>query len=278
MRYNFVTSMKRFLLARYEAVLTHSLRAALREQELDGLAAELERAVPDIRKQYSGFEVDSEYLRLKVRGQHAFQVWLARKGVEGIDGDVVDIGDSAGTHVAYLKALAPGPRRYLSVNLDKAAVARIRAKGLDAVEGRAENLAAAGVQADVALCFETLEHVPNPFAFLHDLYAGTRCRRLVVTVPYVRRTRLGLHHIRAGLKKPVSAEGTHLHEFSPEDLRLLFLHCGWRPATERIYLQYPKLSPLRALAPLWRRRDFEGFYGAVLERDGSWSDLYGDWS
>jgi hypothetical protein len=134
------------------------------------------------------------------------------------------------------------------------------------------------LNADVFLLFETLEHLPDPFNFLHDLAEKSSCKALVLTVPYVRRSRLGLHHIRQDIRAKVGAERVHLLELSPEDLRLLFAHTGWRVRTERIYLQYPRFGPLRATKAAWRRYDFEGFYGAVLERDDRWSGLYESWN
>lgn len=262
-----------------ESLLEGSLRAAIAEQGLSPIVEELRAAVPDITRQYSGFDVDSSYLELKVRGQHAFQVRLARAGLDGIEGPVADIGDSSGTHIRYLSASEGGvKRRYLSLNLDDRAVAKIRGLGLEAIHARAEELEAKGIDAAAFLCFETLEHLPDPYGFLHTLSAKTRAKRLILTVPYVSRSRVGLHHIRAGLKKPVTAEQVHLFELCPEDLRLMFRHCGWKIVRDEIYLQYPRRSWRRLLKEAWRRRDFEGFYGAVLEPDDSWSSLYGDWA
>lgn len=260
-----------------EALLAGSLEAALREQGLSDLVGTLRSAVPDISRQYSTFAVDSPYLELKVRGQHAFQVRLALAGMSNVAGPVVDVGDSSGTHIRYLKALGEPGRRYLSVNLDAAAVRKVQSAGLEAVQARAEELGPRGIDAAVFLCFETLEHLPDPSGFLHSLATKTAARRLVLTVPYVERSRVGLHHIRAGLKKSVTAEQVHLFELCPEDLRLLFRHCGWSVAHEEVYLQYPRRSWRRLLKPAWKQRDFEGFYGAVLEPDPTWSSLYEDW-
>ncbi len=260
-----------------ERLLRLSLQAALREQGLAADAARLAEAVPDISAQYSGFSVAGPYLELKVRGQHAFQVALARSALTGSSAKVVDLGDSAGTHIAYLQKLVPGGHRFHSINLDAAAVSRIQARGLEAIQARAEDLAAQGIDADVLLCFETLEHLSDPVSFLHDLATKTSCRRLVLTVPYVEVSRVGLHHVRAGLVKKVGAESVHLFELCPEDLRLVFKHSGWRVVSDRVYRQYPRFSWLRLLKSEWRRTDFEGFYGAVLERDDTWSRLYEDW-
>ncbi|TBR22047.1 hypothetical protein EPO15_08770 [bacterium] len=261
-----------------ERVLLASLRAAVREQGLSALAARLREIIPDVSRQYSSFAVDTPYLEEKVRGQQAFQISLALGEIDSLPGaSVVDIGDSSGAHVLYLKALSPASqRRWLSVNLDAAAVERIRARGLEAMLVRAEELHAHDVRADIFLSFETLEHLSDPISFLHAL-AQTRCRRLVLTVPYVRRSRVGLHHIRQGLRKRVSPESTHHFELSPEDWRLVFLHAGWRVVRDEVYLQYPRRHPLAATKAVWGSMDFEGFYGAVLTPDPSWSVLYSGW-
>ncbi len=261
-----------------EHLLKASLEAAIAEQGLLELANELREILPDIRKQYSSFEVDTPFLETKLRGQHAFQLALAGPEIASRPkAVVVDIGDSSGMHTAALKALYPGERRWLSVNLDKEAVARVRARGFEALEARAEELGKHGIDADVFLSFETVEHLPDPINFLHALAAKTRCQRLVLTVPYVRQSRVGLHHLRANLKKPVTAETVHLFELSPADWKLVFRHAGWKLERERTYLQYPRHHPLAATRPIWRSWDFEGFYGAVLSRDDAWSSLYASW-
>ena len=53
-----------------------SLKSAVREQDLKHLFLLLEKAVPDLTDQYTTFKIDSEYLRVKVRSQHAFQIKL----------------------------------------------------------------------------------------------------------------------------------------------------------------------------------------------------------
>ena len=260
-----------------EGLFLRSLVAAGREQGLDALVGRLD-SLGGVEEQYTTHKITGDYLRRKVLQQNAFQVAFTLPDLPSGDGLVVDIGDSSGRHIQALKAVAPDCKaRFLSANLDPAAVAKIRAKGLEAVEARAEDLAAKGLEAEVFMLFETLEHMPNPFQFLHDLASKSRCRRLVLTVPYVRQSRLGLHHIRAGLRDKLGAEKVHLLELSPEDLHLLFTHTGWKVEREQVYLQYPRRSPLSASKSAWRKYDFEGFYAASLSRDDSWSSLYADW-
>jgi nucleotide-binding universal stress UspA family protein len=276
-----------FLTSPLDWIRVRSLRAAVREQGLADLERRLVEIVPDISRQYSEYGVDSEYMNAAVRGLHAFQVELANRaiGLARHDGDpltVVDVGDSAGTHLRYLIALNPDVEiRGIGVNLDREAVERIRATGLEAVEARAEELAEHGVAADVFMSFETLEHVQDPVGALRDLSYRTECRAFVLTVPYVPQTRVGLFHIRAGRREPAHPETTHVFEFSPQDWRLLLRHSGWEIVEEATYLQYPRRHPLRVTRPMWTRTEtlgtHEGFWGAILRRDHSWSDLYSGW-
>lgn len=256
-----------------------SLAAAIREQRLIVLRDRLCVIVPDVSDQYSGFRVQGQWLLEKVRGLHAFQISLVQR-VQGKfqEPTIVDIGDSSGTHLRYVESLSNGrPMKSMSVNLDPEAVRRITSKGLEAIHCRAEELDRYNIKTDIFLCFETLEHLPNPAGFLHSLSVNTGASYLILTVPYVKQSRVGLHHIRANRRERVAAEGTHIFELCPRDLRLLAQHAGWAVAYEQIYLQYPRWHPLRVSQPLWARFDCEGFYGMILHRDDTWSKLYADW-
>ena len=128
-----------------------------------------------------------------------------------------------------------------------------------------------------SLALEMIEHIHNPVDFLHSMAENTSCKGFVVTVPYLAQSRVGLHHIRQGARKDIYAENTHILELAPDDWRLIFQHSGWSVEYDQIYLQYPKCSWLRATKNLWKNYDFEGFYGAILTRDNTWSKLYKNW-
>ncbi len=264
-----------------DALLVRSIRAAVREQGLSDLMDELAEIVPDISHQYTTFPLDSDYIKTKVRAMHAFQIHLVMQALAPMLTDnlnVVDIGDSSGTHIRYLKDLYRDYNmRFLSVNMDENAVNRIRSMNLEAVHCRAEELLEHSINADVFLSFEMLEHLMNPVKFLRDLSYETTCKSLVITVPFLSTSRMGLHHIRNGDKKRSTPENTHIFELSPSDLRLLFKHSGWSVISEKIYLQYPNKGVLRLMKGYWKKNDFEGFYGAILSRDHTWSQLYDGW-
>jgi 2-polyprenyl-3-methyl-5-hydroxy-6-metoxy-1,4-benzoquinol methylase len=272
--------VKKFIIGLLELILTKSIVSAVKEQGLSGLVSELEKYVPDITDQYSTFKIDNNYLRKKVRGVHAFQVSLINKVVNRMEKPfIVDIGDSAGTHIQYIKAMHPENTeiRFLSINLDQEAVNKIEQKGLKAIAVRAEELIKHDIKPDIFLCFELLEHMMDPPHFLYDLSQKTNAKYLILTVPYLKVSRIGLYHIRRNLDKKVYAENTHIYELNPEDWKLLVKHSGWDVVHEQIYLQYPRFKPLRITKILWKKLDFQGFYGLILERNNEWSSKYMDW-
>jgi hypothetical protein len=270
----------------FEICSGFSIRGALRENPQFPALTELEAIVPDITEQYSRPIVENEFWALKVRALHAFQCFLMLKAIETLPKkpaklNVVDIGDSAGTHMLYLQGMAPEQVQLttISVNLDPQAVAKICAKGLTAMLCRAEDLDLPGEKVDLFTSFEMVEHLHDPIRFFHRLAKKAQCDRMLVTVPYVKSSRVGLHHIRNGFRAPVGAEGTHILELSPEDWTLLMLHAGWRVIYQKIYYQYPRKWPIlsQMCGCYWRSLDFEGFWGAILEKDTYWSDFYQDW-
>ena len=93
------------------------------------------------------------------------------------------------------------------------------------------------------------------------------------------KSRVGLHHIRIKDKNDVSAEEEHIFELSPEDWSLLILHSGWKVVFSKVYYQYPRKIPIISyvLSSYWKKTDFEGFWGAILEKDLTYLERYKDW-
>lgn len=270
-------------------ILNYSLIKSNNSRNEKNLKDELSLICPDLSNQYSSFKIDmsDDYLVNKVRGQHAFQISLALKAVDLLKNkknlNIVDIGDSSGTHITYLKSiLSKGSfenLRTLSVDIDPVAVKKIKDKGLDAICCRAEELHLIndGVEADLFLMYEALEHFFNPIGFLHDMSVKSKCEYFVITIPYVKNSRVGLHQLRHNSERVMNAESTHIFELSPEDWDWLFKFSGWEIVYRDKYLQYPKSFPLNMTKYIWRKFDFEGFYGVVLKKNLKYSKKYLDW-
>lgn len=260
-------------------ILEKSIESAAKEQGYEDLANRLRKIVPDITHQYSTFMLKTSYEITKVRTQHAFQITCVNTVIDEFDKPViVDIGDSSGTHLQYLTGLYKNKKmRCLSVNIDLNAVEKIKQKGLEAIHARAEHLGDYDINADIFMCFQVLEHLMDPCHLLHGLSTSTNVQYLIITVPYVRRSRVGLDYIRRGNGDKACAETTHIFELTPEDWKLIAKHSGWSVLEEKYYFQYPQKSFLFITKLLWKWFDFEGFYGMVLRKDNRYSSKYIDW-
>ncbi len=261
-----------------------SIHLAINENKFGDLIKKLRKIQPDISRQYSSQQGFNQYWELKMRALHAFQCYLMCEGLRSLPprkSTVVDIGDSAGTHMLYLKELTKDRLDIdtLSVNLDPRAIQRIRARGLKAILCRAEELSLENKQISLFTSFEMVEHLHNPAIFFRRLAKKSQCNRLIITVPYMKKSRLGLYHVRKSSDEIVYAGGEHIFELNPEDWTLLMLHSGWKVIYGKIYYQYPRKWPVinQILALYWRMTDFEGFWGAILEKDTTYSDYYQDW-
>lgn len=264
-----------------------SLQAAVKKQKIDKIATCLAAIVPDLTNQYTIFKVNSEYLQIKVRALHAFQISLALRALDILKDRkksivVVDVGDSSGTHLTYLKSLILADQRFnkidfkfISVNLDPIAIDKVKAKGFEAVLCSAEDIYENyQIRADLFLSFEMLEHLWAPITFLDKVSEKSICDYFIITVPYLRQSRVGLTHIRKNRQIKVYPENTHIFELSPQDWNLIFRHSGWEIIDSVIYRQYPENFPWILMKPVWKKFDFEGFYGVILKRNRQWSCCY----
>ncbi len=274
--------------ALYQTVSRKSLLAAIRDQGLVETLADLRAAIPDIRDQYTTSFDETEYVRyweIKMRALHAWQIKCALDALEHIHGEILiigDIGDSSGNHAIYLRNSKAAERidRVISINLDETAIEKVKSKGGDAILSRAEEIQMQGLNVDVFFSFETIEHLTDPVRFLHNLAEKSQTEYLLMTVPYRRESRFGGEHMRLPegvLPDKMTPEEVHIYEFSPEDWLLLARFAGYRPVFHRTYRQYPRSGIWRLTAPLWRKLDFEGFFGVLLKRDPSLSNRYTGW-
>lgn len=288
---------KQTILKILDKIRIYSIRKSLKKEDRE-LMEELELIVPDISDQYSNLKINSNYLRLNIRAMHCFQIKLMGEYIrlliktssatpEGSNKAVLnwfDIGDSSGNHILYIKKLFRsgvfGNRmNIMSINADYEACKKIRKKGLDAWMCTAERFARKIEDGEyiglypivnnmlsnspLFTLFEVLEHLENPIYLLRSL-RKVQGSKIIITVPFLRKSRIGLHALRRG-KGVEDIEDCHIFELSKEDWGLLFQYCGLKIEYEEVYYQYPRKSPFGWLwKSFWQRFDYEGFYGAIL--------------
>ncbi len=288
--------LKKVLVKAYFSIAQKALRTANTQEDRQKLICQLTDIVPNLSTQYSTWEAkkSGEFDLEKLRSIHAFQISLVLKAISRIDDGtlkdaitIADIGDSAGTHLAYLKKLLIKKEILIngvSVNQDANAVRKIRKQGGYALQAKAENihqLLGAGEKVDMFLSFQMLEHLMNPALFMHNMATKTSTDRFVITVPFLKSSRVGLKYLRRPQDSrrftKINAENTHIFELSPDDWKLLLRFSGWKVVYQERFFMYPSGSFLSLFKYALRRFDFEGFWGAVLEKDLSEADLYKDW-
>jgi hypothetical protein len=269
----------------YEKIGMWSIRKAINQSGLYPLVEKLREIAPDVSVQeFSDKDVFNEYWELKRRALQAFQCSLMLKHLNSIHSKritVADIGDSAGTHMLYLRELTKDRFSIdtISVNLDARAIEKIRRRGFKAILCRAEELDLGDQHIDFFTSFQMVEHLHNPAIFFRRLAKRSKTNKMILSVPYLKASRVGLHQIRYETNKKIRAEEEHIFELSPQDWTLLFLHGGWKVIHSQIHYQYPQRWPIISLVLklFWRHSDFEGFWGVILEKDTTVSDLYQDW-
>lgn len=267
-----------------ERIAKWSLARAICQNKYVDLITRLRKIVPDISDQYTNMKCFNSYIEMKMRAQQAFQCSMMLEAIQMKPANkqlIADIGDSAGTHMRYLKELVDDGLdvETLSVNLDSDAIEKIKGKGLNAICCRAENLDVKGMNVDMYVMFQIVEHLHNPAIYFRHLAKRGNCDLAVVTVPYMKQSRVGCYSVRTGNVWNVNAEGEHIFELSPKDWTILMRHAGWKVIKSEVYYQYPRRWPVVSsfLKMFWRSSDFEGFWGAILQKETSISDLYQDW-
>ena len=252
---------------------TWSIKKALEDQGLTPRYNQIRRLNIDIANQYSKESIESEYIKTKVLALHSFQMALFAQFInyqEEKKWNIIDLGDSSGNHSRYIKKLFDKHEFFtVGVNNDKKAIERINNNNSIGCHSSIESYISCYRNSDsnqilILLMLETLEHLDNPIGVLKDIRTNMNSEALIVTVPFVRRSKVGLHYLRNNLKtdKEVSQENNHIFELSPDDWMLLFKYCGFKVERAFIYYQYPCWTPF--LRYYWQAFDFEGFAGFIL--------------
>lgn len=159
--------------------------------------------------------LESEHLRNGVRYFHAWRLHVLREriGARLAAARMLDVGDTDGLMLRHLG------KDGLGFNLAPAAVANIRANGVDARLGDGQALPFEDASFDYVLCFETLEHVENPLQVLGELErVCAPDGRVFVSIPWVPRT--FIHRRDPDINRGYG----HIFELSRTDFAALLTH------------------------------------------------------
>ncbi len=265
----------KFIKEWYNRFRISSIHKAIIQQNLDGYLGTITGLNADITDHYGSFKIDTDYIARKVRALHAFQIKLIGIGINtesSIQEKIVDLGDSSGQHLFYTRRAVIGtqsPRWYdVGVNIDENAIKKITEKGFRAVKYNIEKgdfKDSNFKDADYVYMFETLEHLNNPGTVLKKIKEDINPKALIITVPHVRKSRVGIEKTSKGKEGDLTPEDIHIFELSPKDWKQLFTYAGWKVDYEQIYYQYPQNRITKYFWRwYWNRFDYEGFGGYIL--------------
>lgn len=153
-----------------------------------------------------------------------------------------DVGDSNGI---FLRALG---KAGVAVNITPAPLRQIAARGVCGVQSDAMHLAFRDSACDYILSFETLEHLPDPFAALNELYRVCR-KGVFISVPNVNSTTVYPRYDDQGPE-----ELHHIFELSRAHWDALFSHTGFKVAEVIVVpvVDVPKGLDERIAFAAWR--------------------------
>ena len=121
----------------------------------------------------------------------------------------LDVGDSDGVFIRCLG------KKGTSINTSAAATKQIARRGGIGVQSDGTKLPFPDSSYDYVLCFETLEHLPNPMAGLLELERVCR-KGVIISVPHVKETTV----YPAGYFPDFPQEMLHIFELSPAALEV----------------------------------------------------------
>jgi 2-polyprenyl-3-methyl-5-hydroxy-6-metoxy-1,4-benzoquinol methylase len=162
-------------------------------------------------------------------------------------GRVLDVGCGAGGTAGPLREA--GADRLVGIELDAEPAERARARFDAVLVGRAEDaLSGLDEHFDTILCYDLLEHLPDPASFLNALTGvAAESARLHVSVPNARHWSLARDLVLRGTFGYGEAghrDKTHLRWFTKRDLVDLLETAGW-PV---VAVQHGELRPVARLA------------------------------
>jgi hypothetical protein len=234
-----------------------------------------QKAFPDLENHFTSVTLDNEAI-LRVRYLICGEVYFLKKIIEEFTRNrktkeckYLDIGDSDGSvRLIMNKIMNEIKIDSLGINLQTEAVNRVKATGLKAECIDAMKMGKLGRKYDIVSLFETMEHLPDPIGFLDSMHDVVG-ERLVISVPFIRRSRVGMQYLTDKWPKDKlpNIENTHIFELSPEDWIKIFRHTGWKVEDQWKLLQFPRRGILKYIMRYaWIKISFEGFWFVSLSK------------
>lgn len=141
---------------------------------------------------------------------------------------VIEIGATSDLFLRQVTA-----KKKVGINVLPECIDQLRSQGIEGRLSSGNAIPAEEGEADLTLCLQTLEHVPDPIGFLRAIARITSdTGRIIMSIPWVPET--NIHARYYGQPKPNQPESEyHIFEFCPRDFAGIAGHASLRIIEER---------------------------------------------
>lgn len=174
------------------------------------------------KKHYSWLDSTDDYLYSLYCIQETNLLNFTKNMVgEKVYQSVAEIGANSDLILKHVRA-----EKKIAVNVQDGILQYLEGLGLIAIKADGLCIPLADEESDLTICFETLEHVPNPILFLSELERITRKDgKILLSIPWVDQTNvLSKNHGGVNLERALA--DNHVFEFSPRDFRKIITYTG----------------------------------------------------
>ena len=144
----------------------------------------------------------------------------------------VEIGAASDMFLKHVKA-----ERKIGINVLDVCIEQLNRQGITGMKTDGQRMPLADDEADLVICFETLEHVQNPLLFLTELSRIAK-KQLLLSIPWVIRTNIRPKwHGRADPGEQPDSE-FHIFEFDETDFRKILRYTNFEPGLYQKLVNY----------------------------------------
>ena len=189
--------------------------------------------------------------------QNNLMRFLKENAVDKID-KVIELGAASDL---FLKAV--DAKKKVGIDALPVCIEKLKKAG---IEGRlalnGEKILAEDNEANVVICFETLEHVQNPILFIKELERIVKINGVIfLSIPFVKTTRT-LSRFHNGNSKDRPEAENHVFEFSPDDFLKIVSYTKLRIEKNQILENY-KMSYDFITNYFIRKHILRGYFNSI---------------
>lgn len=151
----------------------------------------------------------------------------------------VEVGATSDMFLKHVKATTKK-----GINVLDVCIEQLNSQGIHGIKSKDEVIPIEDNEADLTICFETLEHVHNPIMFLNELSRITK-GRLLLSIPWVQNTNIRSKWHGAQSPEGIPESEFHIFEFNGKDFNSILGYTNLKIISYKKLINYaPKYDPI----------------------------------